>query len=140
MLLFPLCCQTLTPGDKPRFLLLFHLCHPWISANPARHQNFCSQFVATDFEMCRSGMHLEITYSIHLKTIHQCQTQITDGGISMEKYIYDKNNGLWYELHGDYYLPCLVVTPMEKQTIGAWAESTSSTSRNIVLCSIPSLF
>ena len=38
----------------------------------------------------------------------------------MEKYIYDKNNGLWYEQLGDYYLPCLVVTPMEKQTIGAW--------------------
>jgi len=38
----------------------------------------------------------------------------------MEKYIYDKNNGLWYELHGDYYLPCLVVTPKEKQTIGVW--------------------
>ena len=38
----------------------------------------------------------------------------------MEKIIYDKNNGLWYELQGDYYLPCLVVTPKEKQTIGVW--------------------
>lgn len=38
----------------------------------------------------------------------------------MEKYSYDKNNGLWYELHGDYYLPCLVVSPEEKQTIGIW--------------------
>ena len=38
----------------------------------------------------------------------------------MEKFIYDKNNGLWYELQGDYYLPCLVVTPKEKQTIGIW--------------------
>ena len=27
----------------------------------------------------------------------------------MEKYIYDKNNGLWYELQGDYYIPCLVL-------------------------------
>ena len=26
----------------------------------------------------------------------------------MEKQIYDENNGLWYELHGDYYLPCLL--------------------------------
>ena len=25
----------------------------------------------------------------------------------MEKFIYDKNNGLWYELQGDYYIPCL---------------------------------
>jgi hypothetical protein len=27
----------------------------------------------------------------------------------MEKYIYDNSNGLWYELHGDYYIPCLVL-------------------------------
>ena len=25
----------------------------------------------------------------------------------MDKYIYDEKNGLWYELQGDYYLPCL---------------------------------
>ena len=25
----------------------------------------------------------------------------------MDKCIYDKKNGLWYELQGDYYLPCL---------------------------------
>lgn len=25
----------------------------------------------------------------------------------MEKYIYSEQNGLWYELQGDYYLPCL---------------------------------
>ena len=25
----------------------------------------------------------------------------------MEKYIYDQSNGLWYELRGDYYIPCL---------------------------------
>ena len=23
----------------------------------------------------------------------------------MEKYIFDKSNGLWYELQGDYYIP-----------------------------------
>ena len=31
----------------------------------------------------------------------------------MEKYKYDENNGLWYELQGDYYLPCLKL-PEEK--------------------------
>ena len=25
----------------------------------------------------------------------------------MEKVIYDEKNGLWYELQGDYYSPCL---------------------------------
>lgn len=38
----------------------------------------------------------------------------------MEKFIYDNSNGLWYELHGDYYLPCLVVPEEEVHTIGIW--------------------
>ena len=25
----------------------------------------------------------------------------------MDKYIYNEKNGLWYELRGDYYIPCL---------------------------------
>lgn len=25
----------------------------------------------------------------------------------MEQYQYDETNGLWYELAGDYYIPCL---------------------------------
>ena len=25
----------------------------------------------------------------------------------MDKYIFDENNGLWYERQGDYYFPCL---------------------------------
>ena len=37
----------------------------------------------------------------------------------MEKYIYDKNNGLWYELQGDYYIPCLVLEE-DAQPIGMW--------------------
>ena len=32
----------------------------------------------------------------------------------MEKYKYDENNGLWYELQGDYYLPYLKL-PEEEQ-------------------------
>lgn len=39
---------------------------------------------------------------------------------NMEKYIYDNSNGLWYELHGDYYLPCLVIPEEEVHTIGIW--------------------
>ncbi len=27
----------------------------------------------------------------------------------MEKYIFDQSNSLWYELQGDYYIPCLVL-------------------------------
>lgn len=34
--------------------------------------------------------------------------------------IYDNSNGLWYELHGDYYLPCLVIPEEEIHTIGIW--------------------
>lgn len=40
----------------------------------------------------------------------------------MDKYIYDENNGLWYELQGDYYLPCLTLPPEEKKPIGIWGQ------------------
>ena len=41
----------------------------------------------------------------------------------MDKYIYDKRNGLWYELQGDYYIPCLEL-PAEKEErhIGIWGQ------------------
>ena len=38
----------------------------------------------------------------------------------MKKYIYDYSNGLWYDLHGDYYLPCLAIQEEEVHTIGIW--------------------
>lgn len=38
----------------------------------------------------------------------------------MEKYIFDKNNGLWYELRGDYYIPCLMLDETDVQPIGIW--------------------
>ena len=38
----------------------------------------------------------------------------------MEKYIYNERNGLWYELQGDYYIPCLVLDEEDIQPIGMW--------------------
>lgn len=38
----------------------------------------------------------------------------------MEKVIYDKSNGLWYELQGDYYIPCLKLSDEEQVEIGVW--------------------
>ncbi len=38
----------------------------------------------------------------------------------MEKYIYDNSNGLWYELQGNYYIPCLVLPDTEERPIGIW--------------------
>jgi hypothetical protein len=38
----------------------------------------------------------------------------------MEKIIYDEKNGLWYELQGDYYIPCLKLLEGEQQPIGIW--------------------
>lgn len=40
----------------------------------------------------------------------------------MEKYIFDKSNGLWYELQGDYYIPCLTVPAEEEKPIGIWGQ------------------
>ena len=41
----------------------------------------------------------------------------------MEKYIYNEQNDLWYELQGDYYIPCLEL-PAEKEErhIGVWGQ------------------
>ena len=38
----------------------------------------------------------------------------------MEKYIYNERNGLWYELQGDYYIPCLGLDEEDIQPIGMW--------------------
>lgn len=40
----------------------------------------------------------------------------------MEKVIYDEKNGLWYELQGDYYIPCLKQPDEEQQPIGIWGQ------------------
>ena len=40
----------------------------------------------------------------------------------MEKTIYDESNGLWYELRGDYYIPCLKVPDQEERPIGIWGQ------------------
>ena len=40
----------------------------------------------------------------------------------MDKYIYDENNDLWYELQGDYYIPCLTIPEEEQQPFGVWGQ------------------
>lgn len=40
----------------------------------------------------------------------------------MEKVIFDEKNGLWYELQGDYYIPCLKLPEEEQQPIGVWGQ------------------
>ena len=40
----------------------------------------------------------------------------------MEKTIYDESNGIWYELRGDYYIPCLTVPAEEERPIGIWGQ------------------
>ena len=40
----------------------------------------------------------------------------------MDKYIYDDKNGLWYELQGDYYIPCLILPAKKEQPIGLWGQ------------------
>ena len=40
----------------------------------------------------------------------------------MDKYIYDESNGLWYELQGDYYIPCLILPTEKEQPIGLWGQ------------------
>lgn len=38
----------------------------------------------------------------------------------MERYIYNRENGLWYELHGEVYLPCISPAEDDVTEIGKW--------------------
>ena len=40
----------------------------------------------------------------------------------MDKYIYNEKNGLWYELQGAYYLPCLKLPEEPEVHIGIWGQ------------------
>lgn len=40
----------------------------------------------------------------------------------MGKYIYNEQNGLWYGLQGDYYLPCLKLPEDGTVHIGIWGQ------------------
>ena len=46
----------------------------------------------------------------------------------MDKYIYDEKNGLWYELQGDYYLPCLKLPKEESRHMGTATLAVSETA------------
>ena len=39
---------------------------------------------------------------------------------NMDKYTYNENNGLWYELQGDY--PILTLPAEEEKPIGIWGQ------------------
>lgn len=40
----------------------------------------------------------------------------------MDKIIYNEKNGLWYELQGNYYLPCLKLPEEASANIGVWGQ------------------
>lgn len=40
----------------------------------------------------------------------------------MENRIYDENNGLWYQKHEDYYLPCITTGDSDALPVGMWGE------------------
>lgn len=54
----------------------------------------------------------------------------------MDKYIYDKNNGLWYKLQGDYYLPCLTLLTEEEKPIGLWGSGIYCITSSMSGCSM----
>lgn len=51
------------------------------------------------------------------------------------KRIYDEKNGLWYELQGDYYLPCSSLSEKEHKEISVWGQRSC-----VILRSIKELF
>lgn len=55
----------------------------------------------------------------------------------MDKYIYNEKNGLWYELQGDYYLPCLKLPEEPEVHIGIWDNGIADTSKATTKRCIP---
>ena len=41
---------------------------------------------------------------------------------SQQNFIYDEENGLWYELQGNYYIPFLMLSEEEQQPIVVWEQ------------------
>ena len=57
---------------------------------------------------------------------------------TMEQYIYNEQNSLWYELRGDYYIPCLELpSEKEEQSIVIWGSGICSISVSIKRRFIP---
>ena len=50
-----------------------------------------------------------------------CEYMIAED-FDTDMYIFNENNGLWYELQGEYYLPCLTLLPEEEKPIGIWGQ------------------
>ena len=58
----------------------------------------------------------------------------------MEKYIYNEKNGLWYELQGDYYLPCPKLPKEETVHIDIWGQRHRYYLKNLCKALYQSLF
>ena len=59
---------------------------------------------------------------------------------TMEQYIYNEQNSLWYELRGDYYIPCLELpSEKEEQSIVIWGSGVRGISVSIKRHFIPAL-
>lgn len=43
----------------------------------------------------------------------------------MKNRIYNEQNSLWYELQGDYYIPCLALPNEEQVEFGVWGQRHS---------------
>ena len=57
---------------------------------------------------------------------------------TMEQYIYNEQNSLWYELRGDYYIPCLELpSEKEEQSIVIWGSGVRGISVTIKRRLIP---
>ncbi len=54
------------------------------------------------------------------------------------QYIYNEQNSLWYELRGDYYIPCLELpSEKEEQSIVIWGSGVRGISVSIKRRFIP---
>ena len=90
----------------------------------AEHPDLCRQtdddgLGGLEFEIEKDRFRIRLTAPYSEERRQQASNSAKENGIqirkegTLQKQIYDEKNGLWYELHGDYYLPCLTVPDEE---------------------------
>ena len=63
-----------------------------------------------------------ITACGNRRTVTYVRIYYSGGFQNMDKYIFDENNGLWYELIVNYYFPCLTVPAEDDHPVGVWGQ------------------
>lgn len=95
----------------------------YVVLNAQKHRLMIESLNQLRNKLIADGKYTDAVNEVLLKIIEAKEIQSNlQRGSSIGKVFYDKKNGLWYELQGDYYFPCLKLPEEEQQPIGVWGQ------------------